>query len=68
MPTQTCNTCTREAHTPFHVVDAQGKTIMGCVDACHADHLVPATAYSRWFNRPEAKRIRAADRKRRMAR
>lgn len=53
-----CNTCTNEAWRPFHRVDEHGKTIMGCVDEFHREHVVPCTAYASWYARPEAKEIR----------
>ena len=59
MSTPTCPTCTNEAHAPFHRVDERGKSILGCVDAFHAEHVYPCTAYAQWYSRPQAKRIRA---------
>lgn len=54
----TCNTCTRPIYSPFHRVDEHGKTLYGCVDACHEPHVMPCTAYSSWYWRKEAKEIR----------
>ena len=61
--TSTCRTCTRPTYSPYHVVGQDGKTIHGCIDPCHEAHLVPCTEYSRWFNRPLAKKFRRESKK-----
>ena len=56
---KTCPTCCNPADRPFHRCDDRGRTIHGCVDACHGEYLI-INEYSRWWNRREAKAIRAA--------
>jgi hypothetical protein len=55
-----CNTCGRDASAPYRVYDARGKCTAGCVDDFHTGHLVTPSESSRWHNRPDAKKIRAA--------
>ena len=59
MERMACNTCTREYGSPFRVYDELGRVILGCIDACHAGHLVTPSESARWHNRPEAKKWRA---------
>ena len=57
----TCNTCTRQAGSPYRVFGASGKVVQGCVDACHTEALRGILSESAfWHFRPEAKRVRAA--------
>lgn len=60
----TCNTCVQPVWKPFRVYDERGKVVLGCVDASHDGQLVTPSESARWHARPEAKRIRAAERRR----
>lgn len=59
-----CNTCVRPASNPFRVYDERGRVIMGCVDECHTGHLATPSESARWHARPEAKKLRTANRRR----
>jgi len=58
---QTCNTCGRQAWSPYRVYDERGKVLQGCVDEFHSGHLVTPSESSHWHNRKEAKKIRHLD-------
>lgn len=60
---ETCKTCTNPANLPFCRKDQRGKVVVGCVDACHAGHYMHPE-YAAWYKRPEAKQIRANEKKR----
>ena len=62
----TCPTCTRPSGSPFRVHDSHGKVVNGCVDAFHDDRLVKPSASAFWHARPEARKIRAANKAARM--
>lgn len=53
-----CPTCGRQASSPFRNHHANGKVMLGCVDAFHTGHLVTPSESSRWHNSPQAKDIR----------
>lgn len=56
-----CPTCTRAITAgPFTRFGARGHVTEGCVDACHAGHHVHGEV-ARWFYRPEAQALRAAE-------
>jgi hypothetical protein len=55
---ESCPVCTRDPRTPYVVKDSRGHVVQGCVDKCHGSHLI-LDAYASWYNRKEAKAIRA---------
>lgn len=57
-----CPTCCRPAGAPFRVFDDRGRVVSGCVDHFHGGHLVTPSASAGWHGRPEARKIRAAQR------
>ena len=60
---QKCPICGGASTRPGGVVyDTHNKIVQGCVGDYHADNIIPGTEYARWWNRPEAKKIRAANR------
>lgn len=59
---QTCNTCCRAADAPYRSYDQAGKIVQGCVDVFHTASLSGIICQStQWHGRPEAKKIRAAN-------
>lgn len=60
----TCPTCTRPADQPYRQYDARGKCVAGCIDDFHTGHLITPSESSFWHNRPQAKKLRAAQKKR----
>lgn len=59
----TCPSCGKPAAQPFRSYDQFGATVSGCVDFFHGGHLTQYSEASYWHFRPEAKKIRAAQRK-----
>lgn len=57
-----CRICCRPLAAPARQFDARGKVVLGCVAADHDGHLVPLSESLRWHNRPEAKKLRKAQR------
>jgi hypothetical protein len=57
---ETCPGCGRPADAPYRCFQG-GAVVMGCVNEFHTGHLVTPSASASWHARPEAKRIRSAD-------
>lgn len=58
-----CPTCGGAACHPYRLYWPNGVVANGCIDHFHTGHLVVPSASAAYHNRPEAKRVRAAQRK-----
>jgi hypothetical protein len=59
--TVSCPTCGHRAAYPFRVYDDSGQHVLfGCVDHYHGAYYVLGSPSHRWHDRPDARKIRAA--------